>query len=55
MTRPQHGTEVCDDHGCHPDSAEPNAAGGMFLGVIVGAVIVTPLWLLIAWALEVLA
>jgi len=55
MNREQHGTELADSYGCHPDSAHPNAAGGLFLGVVVGLVIVTPLWLLVAWALEVLA
>lgn len=46
----QHGCELPDTFGLHPDSAAPNAAGALFTGLAVGLLIVVPVWALIAYA-----
>lgn len=51
----QHGTEVEDDHGCHPASAYPTAVGGacflLLSTILLGSAIVA-VW---QWLCEVIA
>lgn len=52
---PQSGTEVTDDHGCHPASAFPSIVGGLcflILGAMLGASVIVAIWRKIAEALQ---
>ena len=51
----QHGTEVQDDHGCHPASAFPSVVGGLcflILGTIFLGSTIVALWRWLAGVLQ---